>query len=386
MPRWRSTACIVLVACGAGLGLASFWLDGPWFERHVAGPAFFSPPPPWLRTLCRAVPAAAGLTLALCARWLSRLSAAGAARIAVALLLACAVAEARLRGAGQGVAPWRLDKVEFRIGRPDERYGWVLLPSRTSRTSPSGVPSIEYAVDAWGDRARSALGAPDPSKPTLVVAGESIAVGHGLPFEETFAARLSSALGLQLVNVAAGGYGTDQALLRLEDALPRLSRPLAVVMVVPLLQLERNVQDYRPRLLLREGGLALAPAADGLLSRSRLRDLFVNELPFLSEAKLRRALEVTAAELREAAAVSRGHGAEPLFLVPCVGKERSFDAHPEAPLLRQLFVDQGLPFVLWDVEPRELLPYDGHPDARASLRIAGLLEKALRPRLVRSSR
>ena len=357
-----------LLACGMAFCLVPLWIDAAWFQRHVALPAFFRPPPPWLHTLFRAVPVFIGVTLALGARWLSRLRAADAARTGLAILLACTVAEARLRGTREGVAPWRAKKVELRIGRPDARYGWVLLPSRTSRAAPSGAASVAYAIDAWGDRAADGVRAPDASKPTLVVTGESIAVGHGLPFEQTFAARLSSALGLQLVNVAAGGYGTDQALLRLAD-------------VLPLLQLERNVQDYRPRLVLREGGLALVPGADSLLAQSRLRDLLVNEVPLLGEAKLRRALGVTAAELHEAAAVARAHGAEPIFLVPSVGPQRSFADHPEAQLLRPLFVDQALPFVLADVEPAELLPVDGHPNAAASLRIARLLENALRPRL-----
>lgn len=370
-----------LLACGVAFCLVPLWIDAAWFQRHVALPAFFRPPPPWLHTLFRAVPVAIGVTLALGARWLSRLRTADAARTGLAILLACTVAEARLRGTREGVAPWRAKKIELRIGRPDARYGWVLLPSRTSRAAPSGAASVAYAIDAWGDRAADGVRAPDASKPTLVVTGESIAVGHGLPFEQTFAARLSSALGLQLVNVAAGGYGTDQALLRLADVLPRLSLPVAVVMVVPLLQLERNVQDYRPRLVLREGGLALVPGADSLLAQSRLRDLLVNEVPLLGEAKLRRALGVTAAELHEAAAVARAHGAEPIFLVPSVGPQRSFADHPEAQLLRPLFVDQALPFVLADVEPAELLPVDGHPNAAASLRIARLLENALRPRL-----
>lgn len=383
MPRGRSALRIALYACGAALCLLSLSLDSAWFERHVVLPAFFRPPPPWLHAVFHAVPAAAGAALALFARPLSRMRGSDLLRSAAAVLLACAVAEVWLRRTGRKVASWRANKIEFQIGRPDPRYGWVLSPSRASRAGPSRATSIVYAIDAWGDRNADAAFAPDPAKPTLVVAGESIAVGHGLPFEETFAARLARALDLQLVNVAAGGYGTDQALLRLEDVLPRLSRPLAMVMVVPLLQLERNVQDYRPRLVLKDGALALLPPERGFLARLRLRDLFVNEVPFLPEAKLRRALAVTSAEVREAAAVARAHGAQPIFLVPVVGPQRSFAEHPEAQLLQSLFVDQSLPFVLADVGDAELLPFDGHPDAAASLRIAALLEKALRPRLAR---
>ncbi|GAC1596898.1 MAG: hypothetical protein NVS4B10_06210 [Myxococcales bacterium] len=293
-------------------------------------------------------------------------------------------AELLLRRNVDGAAAWRASKLELKIGRPDPRYGWVLLPSRTTALGAGGASPVPYAIDAWGGRAAEDKGAPDPALPSLVVAGESIAVGHGLPFEQTFAALLAKRLGLQLVSVAAGGYGTDQALLRLADTLPRLAHPVAMVMVVPLIQLERNLQDYRPRLELQDGGaLQLVPPAQGFLARLRLRDVVVNELPLLGEDKLRRAIALTAAELREAARVARAHGAEPIFLVPMVGPQRPVEARGEAQFLRPLFIEQGLPFAPIDLDPTELLPYDGHPDAAASQRIANALADALSPRLRR---
>ena len=50
-------------------------------------------------------------------------------------------------------------------------------------------------------------------------------------------------------------------------------------------------------------------------------------------------------------------------------------------LLRELFVEQGLPYALVDVDPAELLPWDGHPDPAAHRRIARELVAVLRPRL-----
>lgn len=268
------------------------------------------------------------------------------------------------------------------MGRPDKRYGNILLPSRTSILAEPGAQPVIYAVDAWGDRAASDRQVPDPAEPSLVVAGESVAVGHGLPFEDTFAARLAKRLGLQLVNVAAGGYGTDQAFLRLEETLPKLQRPAAVVMVFLPIQLRRNVQDYRPRLLWNDGRLISAGPATGLLASFRLRDLIVNELPVLSESKLRNSLAVTAAVLRETARQARARAATPLFVVPLVGPQRAFDQHPEAQVLRPLFVEQGLPFVLIDLDVSELIPRDGHPNAAASRRIAEALESRLREGMI----
>ena len=49
----------------------------------------------------------------------------------------------------------------------------------------------------------------DPQALTVLITGESTAVGHGLQWEETFAAKLGRTLRLQVVNVAEGGYGGD---------------------------------------------------------------------------------------------------------------------------------------------------------------------------------
>ena len=93
---------------------------------------------------------------------------------------------------------------------------------------------------------------------------------------------------------------------------------------------------------------------------------------------MRDSLAVTAAVLRETARQARARGATPLFLIAVVGPPRAFDQHPEAQILRPLFVEQGLPFVIVDLDERELIPFDGHPNAAASRRIADALEARLR--------
>jgi hypothetical protein len=376
---WRSC----FLAVGLALVAAAIVLDEAWLLRHVQVPALYLPTPAKVWMLLRGAAAAVGLALAAASGPLSRLleRPRDALRIGLAALLALAVSEWITRRHENGTTFWRARKIELRLGHDDPRYGWVFWPSRTTVLAVRGAVPVPYAVDAWGDRAASDRGAPDPARPSLVVAGESVAVGHGLRFEETFAALLAARLGLQLVNVGAGGYGTDQSLLRLEDALSRLQRPAATVLVFLPLQLIRNVQDYRPRLALRGGELALVPAADGPLARLRLRDLAVNEIPVLGEAKLREALAVTAAELRRAAAASRARGAAHVVLVISVGPQRAFEAHPEADVLRELLVAQQIPFSLVDVDVPELVPYDGHPAAPASRRIADALEHELRKQL-----
>jgi hypothetical protein len=375
----RQSVRCAAVAAGLVALFAAAVCDGVWFTRHVRVPALYLPPPWWLLPLLRGGLAALGaITIATSAR-LARLATRplDLARAVLAVLLALCAGELILRQGERGTTSWRARKLELRMGRPDAHFGWVLLPSRTVVLAAPGAPPVSYALDAWGDRGPSASATPDPARPSLVIAGESVGVGHGLGFEDTFAARLAAAMKLQLVNVSAGGYGTDQSLLRLEDALGRLQKPAACVMVFLPIQLQRNVQDYRPRLAVRGGQLTPVPAATGFFQRLRLRDLWVNELPVLGDATLRESLQVTAAALREGARRCRERGAKFVVLAVSVGPDRAFDAHPESEVLGELLVSQDLPFVLADVDVHELIPYDGHPGVQASRRIAASLQRVL---------
>src|SRR5258706_244110 len=143
------------------------------------------------------------------------------------------------------------------------RSAWLSSSARSPRAGGRrrGGRSARYAIDARGDRAVSQDWAEDPQAPTIIITGESIAVGHGLQWNETFAARLGEKLHVQVVNVAEGGYGSDQAHLRAVDALPRFTHPLAVVSTVLPVQLHRNLQDDRPRLAVRDGALVIEPAS-----------------------------------------------------------------------------------------------------------------------------
>ena len=359
-------------------------MDFPWFERHVLLPGYYPWEPAWVYRDVRAGVAIAGIAL-IAASWLvgraaARATLGGVARIALAVALALVASELILRRGNGQLTAWRAAKVELRLGRPDPRFGWVMLPSRATVLGPPGH-TVVYAVDAWGDRARTTQGAPDPDLPSLIVGGESIAAGHGVAYEESFAALLGEELGLQVVNTACGGYGSDQALLRLDDALDRLRRPRAAVITFEPLMLARNVQDYRPRLALREGVLTLVPPAEGAFAGLRLRDVLFNEVRYLSDRGLRDSMRLTAAILRDSARAARQHGAEPLFAAISIGKRRTLEEHPEGALLRELLVDQRLPYVLVDIDPSELLAWDGHPDPAAHRQIARELAAALRPRL-----
>jgi hypothetical protein len=141
-------------------------------------------------------------------------------------------------------------------------------------------------------------------------------------------------------------------------------------------QLHRNIQDDRPRLVIRNGALVLEPASR---SPFRLRQVFVDEIPYLSEAELQRSLKLTRAILHATADAARARGALPLFVLPSIGPPRPPDGHPEAFIARALLDD--LPHVIVDVEPAHLIPRDGHPDRAGAREIADAIAAALAPTL-----
>ena len=114
MPPLRSLVRLALLAGGAWLLWTAFALDAAWFERHVAGPALFLPPPRWFHPMLRALPAVFGVVLLATAGPLSRLQAGNLARILLAVLLACGVAELRLHRTAS--SPWRELKLEMKLG------------------------------------------------------------------------------------------------------------------------------------------------------------------------------------------------------------------------------------------------------------------------------
>lgn len=387
-------AAQLLVSLGGAylLFVAGRGSDG-WLLKHVVLPNWYLPPTTLFGFhVARAATAAVGLlTLGLAAprvgRWAGtqspkRLAAYGLQTV-VASLLAVAASEAVVRSWDGHQPLWRKNKLEFRIGQPDERLGWIPIPSGSTLARSGRGKLVHYRIDAWGYRSAIEGSTPDPAAPALIVAGESIAFGHGLEYEDTFAAVLGKRLGLEVVNAAVAGYGSDQAYLRLLDALERFQRPVVVLSVFIPLQLRRSLQDYRPRLVLRGDQLDWQPAASGFFSRWRLRDLWVNELPYLSDRALSAAMEINAAIVRATGTAARARGAEPIFLIPSFGPRRALGEHAEEGIVRELFERQGEPYLLIDIERSHIMPEDWHPDAAATRQIATTVADAIRPRLAR---
>jgi hypothetical protein len=282
----------------------------------------------------------------------------------------------------EGMVGWRREQalkglaVYQKKGDPHPRYGWMWQPSATLTEGALGQ-NIHWAFNRDGDRVESRTDEPDPTRPTILFTGESIALGMGLDHAETYPALIAARRRVQCVNVAANAYGSDQAYLRLVDAIPRFRRLVATVTLFLPVQLGRNLHDDRPRLVLGPtGDLELVPAATDFLSRLQVRRLIWNELPYLGDRAIDRTMALTAAILRETSVRTRARGATPLFVIPSNGPDRPLDEHPESWILHELFVKQGLPFILVDIPPDQLLS-DSHPGPRGEETIAAAILAAL---------
>lgn len=348
--------------------------DPAYLSRHVFLPHYFVPPGTSAALALRMALGAVGLSLlglgVLLLRWArrqeTRAVAAALARSALALVAALGAVELTLRVVEKPETETRNPRLESRLGAPDPRTGWAFVPDRTTEVVRWGTSvRVHYAVDAHGNRASAQEALEDPLRPTVLVAGESVALGHGLEWPETFAGQLEGRGKLQVVNLAEGGYGMDQAYLRLVEALPRFERPLAVVTVLLPVQLGRSLQDYRPRLTLVGGELVLLQPAQGPFSHLRLRNLWVNELPWMSEARLHESLALAQAIIERTSALSRARGATPLYLLP-----GARDADLERLVARE-------PHLVLELTQAERFPLDDHPNAAGARRIALELERAL---------
>ena len=150
------------------------------------------------------------------------------------------------------------------------RYGWWNAPNTVGS---QGSHLIE--INAIGARtARALTEAPPPGARRVVCYGESFTFGTEVGAHEAWPARLEHHGGgdLEVWNLAVGGWGTDQALLRFRDTREALAPDLILVGLLSE-NIGRNVNRLRPaywrsgggqpmtkpRFLLKDGALELLP-------------------------------------------------------------------------------------------------------------------------------
>jgi len=387
MVPFRVVLLASLGLVGLGMIAGALRIDREWYEVHVlvARCAVFPPEAAGaghLRTLLGVL----GVVL-LAVLWpLDRLlrRAAQAAkgcvsrgtvlRVGLAVVLAFVVSEVILRSkthAGHGLAQ---PDTALPPTHGDPRLSWVFDAPRTTVLDADGV-AIPYAIDADGDRVRSETDVPDPSRPTVLFAGESVTYGLGVRWEETYPALVGRELGVQAVIAAVHGYGDDQIYLSMLDHLARLERPLAVVTLALADLLERDVSTWRDRLVVAEdGSLVVAPKQPELLRESPLVALVERVKPWEDDASLRVARAIFVATDRAA----RARGVRALFVLTNFHEACLPDASGRPAIEARLFDGLPVEHVRVDLDPGWVVRSAGHPDARAHARLADGVVEGLR--------
>jgi hypothetical protein len=359
-----------LIVLGPGLALlACAWrIDLRWFQRHTAATGAALP------LACRAAVLLVGLAVVVLARpragrWAARVgareAAAASARIAVAFVAALVASEIGLRALK---LPARCDMAiaERRLGERVPRYGWLFRASKSFTVEADGRP-VRYDFDADHDRAPSVDYVPDPQRPSLLFVGESVTAGHGLAWAESFPAIVGEEMDLQVVDLGVDGYASDQAFLRLVDALPRFAHPVAVITCFMPGMVDRMERVDHPRLRFDEPGMWLEPP--GWLESSRLAQAFREGFVFRSEG----AIDTTAEIFRRTARLANERGARAIFVALHLGT----DWPPKAwSLVDDLLVRPGYTVIA----PRfgfEPIPGDVHPNVASTRRLAQAVTAAL---------
>jgi hypothetical protein len=246
---------------------------------------------------------------------------AGAVAVFAALLVAAEMAYRRL-------APAYAESVGIDEGGLhvySETYGWTLR-----RGFEGQVARARTTVNARGYRGPE-HGPRTRARTRVVIVGDSVAFGYGVADEETFAAVLERAHGgLEVLNLAENGYGTDQALLKLEGEGLAYEPDVVVLSFCLANDFVDNAQCFsygHPKpcfaleggaLRLRDTHLAVSRFARVVLFLQRESLLYNRALAAWAarpapEADVPPELELTAALVRRVRDVARSRGAR--FLV-----------------------------------------------------------------------
>jgi hypothetical protein len=367
-------AQLAVLAVAAGALVWAWHVDLEWFERRWSLDAGR----PWVATALRVAAAAGAVWLAVVVRtraggWVARAGrkhVAACARLAGAVALALVASEGTLRLGG---LPRKHDldhSCDTRLAEPDARHGWTWHARFERAGIHDARPELVYAFDEHHDRAPAANAATDPARPTVLFAGESIVAGHGLSWNESLPGLVGAALGVQAVPLGVDGYGSDQAFVRLVDALPRYEHVVAIVTLFFPKLVDRVGWVDRPRLAFEGHEARVSPPAPGFWDDLRLVRLAQDLLPYRSEASI----QLTAAILRETERLARDRGARALFLTPALDSRSR--PRGDRYLIDELLRKQGLAVLDpdWDFEP---IPGDGHPNAESTRRLAQAVIDAL---------
>ena len=162
-----------------------------------------------------------------------------------ATIIALILVELFLRLNNQG--PWgNLDnqRNDPTINKPHENLGWI--PNQgTYYFEPFSDEGKGFTVNILEDGSRAVKHKnQNTSSDELIFLGGSITLGWGVNDEQTFASKLQKKINnYSIKNFSAGGYGTYQLFLRLEELLSQNKNIKTVVLIYVPNHATRNIGD-----------------------------------------------------------------------------------------------------------------------------------------------
>jgi hypothetical protein len=124
---------------------------------------------------------------------------------------------------------------ESKTGMFDPVLGWRYMPSKSTV-----VDGVTYTFNRERYRVGDIQDETDPSKPIIMIVGDSTLFGDGLDFPDTFGYKLEQATKgrYQVLNFSVQGYGLDQIYLHLKQLVPMYKPKYVILDLI-------EDQDYR---------------------------------------------------------------------------------------------------------------------------------------------
>jgi hypothetical protein len=137
------------------------------------------------------------------------------------------------------------DFERFKQQFASETLGWDNPADQTLRHRHPNCIGVEitYTYDQNRLRVHRATAARDA---VVLVAGDSYTHGDEVADSESFPASLERILQVPVANFGVGGYGPEQALLKLEGLIDRFPRTRVAVLAITYDSIGRMVNSYRP--------------------------------------------------------------------------------------------------------------------------------------------
>jgi hypothetical protein len=233
----------------------------------------------------------------------------------------------------------------FRVSRASRTLGWENPAAATRQIPNCGHVDITYTYDA--DRLR-VHGPTTLGDAVVLAAGDSFTHGDEVDDQHTFPAVLERSLGVPVANLGVGGYGPDQALLRLESLIDRAPRARVMVLAIMNEDAERMLNSYRPALTgryselftlkpyLRDGEFIPIPGGDPFRSFETMRAAVIDAFDHDFWARPRAGFPYSVAFVRAVLAPANRYPVLNQLAMTTLGWERNHLIYRFPPVRRDL--------------------------------------------------